>query len=111
MLELYFLFYWLPKKMTQLARERNRSAVAWSVIAIASWIGAEVGVSVTAGIVYAFGIELWGWEEPSTGAQFLIYLVALGTAIFSVTVVYRILRSKPRHEVLPAPPPPPQFSD
>ena len=111
MLELYFLFYFLPKKMTQLARERKRSAVGWSVLAIGAWIGAEVGVFTCAGIVYEVGIEFWGWEEPTTGAQVVIYLLALGTAILSVTVVYRILRAKPRHEVFPIPPPPPKFSD
>lgn len=111
MLELFFVFYWLPKRMTQLARERKRSAVAWSVIAIASWIGSEVGVFALAGIVYALGFELWGWEEPSAGAQLLIYFLALGTAILSVTIVMRILRSKPRQDAFPAPPPPPpQFS-
>ena len=111
MLELYFLFYWLPKKMTQLARERNRSAVGWSVLAIGAWIGAEVGVFAAAGILYGIGSVFWGWEEPSTGAQLGIYLLALGTAILSVTVVFRILRAKPRHNVFPAPPPPPKFSD
>src|SRR5215210_580973 len=111
MLELYFLFYWLPKKMTQLARERKRSAVGWSVLAIGAWIGAEVGVFAAAGIVYALGIEFWGWEEPSTGAQLVIYFIALGTAILSVTLVFRILRAKPRHDVFPSPPPPPEFSD
>jgi hypothetical protein len=111
MLELYFLFYFLPKKMTQLARERKRSAVGWSILAIGAWIGAEVGVFTCAGIVYGLGIELWGWEEPTAGAQVVIYLLALGTAILSVTVVIRILRAKPRHEVFPTPPPPPKFSD
>ena len=112
MLELYFLFYWLPKKMTQLARERNRSAVGWSALAIGAWIGSEVGVFAAAGILYGIGTVLWGWEEElSTGAQLLIYLLALGTAILSVTVVYRILRAKPRHDVFPSPPPPPEFSD
>ena len=111
MLELYFVFYWLPKKMTQLARERKRSAVGWSALAIGAWIGAEVGVFACAGIVYALGIELWAWEEPTAGAQFIIYLFALGTAILSVTVVFRILRAKPIHDVFPTPPPPPEFSD
>ena len=111
MLELYFLFYFLPKKITQLARERKRNAVGWSVLAIGAWIGSEVGVFAVAGIVYALGVELRGWEEPSTGVQLVIYLLALGTAILSVTVVFRILRAKPRHDVFPAPPPPPKFSD
>ena len=111
MLELYFVFYFLPKKITQLARERKRSALGWSVLAIGAWIGAEVGVFASAGIVYGLGIELWGWEEPTVAAQFVIYLCALGTAILSVTVVFRILKAKPRHDVFPTPPPPPKFSE
>lgn len=110
MLELFFVFYWLPKRMTQLARERNRSAVAWSALGIASWIGSEVGVFVAAGIVYGVGYELWGWEEPSAGAQLVIYFLALGTAILSVAIIFRILKSKPTQHAFPAPPPPPQFN-
>jgi hypothetical protein len=41
MLELYFVLYRIPKMMTQLARERHRSAVAWSLFGILAWIGAE----------------------------------------------------------------------
>lgn len=111
MLELYFIFYWLPKRMTQLARERNRSALAWSVMAIGAWIGTELAIFAGFGFIYALGMELWGWEEPSPAAQFIIYLLALGAAILSVTVVFRILRAKPRHDVFPTPPPPPKFSD
>ncbi|HKO36477.1 MAG TPA: hypothetical protein VJV21_08360 [Pyrinomonadaceae bacterium] len=85
--------------------------MGWSVLAIGSWIGAEVGVFASAGIVYALGIEFWGWEEPTAGAQVVIYLLALGTAILSVTVVYRILRAKRRRDVFPIPPPPPRFSE
>ena len=111
MLELYFLFYWLPKKMTQLARERKRSAVAWSALAIGAWIGAELAVSAGFGFMVGLGMELWGWDEPSVGVQIIVYLLALGAAILSVTLVIRILRAKPTHHVFPSPPPPPQFSD
>jgi hypothetical protein len=44
MLELAFLFYFLPKRMTRLARERHRRALAWSVAASVAWIGAEIVV-------------------------------------------------------------------
>ena len=43
-LELYFLLYRIPRLMSGLARERNRSALAWSLFGIGAWIGAEVGV-------------------------------------------------------------------
>jgi len=111
MFELYFVFYWLPKKMTQLARERNRSALAWSAMAIGAWIGTEAGIVAGFTFACALGTELWGWGEPSPAAQFGIYLLALGAAALSVTVVFRMLRAKPRHDVFPVPPPPPKFSD
>jgi L-asparagine transporter-like permease len=44
MIEIYFLIFRIPKMMTQLARERNRSALAWSLIAIGAWIGSELFV-------------------------------------------------------------------
>jgi Kef-type K+ transport system membrane component KefB len=111
MLELYFLFYRIPKMMTRLARERNRSALAWSLIGIAAWIGAEIVVGFTAGLVYVIGIELWGWPRQSSGFNFLAYLLGLAGALVSVTVVSRILTRKPREEILLQPPPPPTFRD
>ena len=111
MLELYFIFYWLPKRMTQLARERKRSALAWSALAIGAWIGAELAIYVGFGTIYALGVEFWGWEEPQPTAHLVVYLFALGAAILSVMIVFRILRAKARHDVFPTPPPPPKFSD
>ena len=107
MLELYFLFYRIPKMMTRLARERNRSAIAWSLIGIGSWIGAELVVGFTFGLFYGIGVELWGWPPRSQGLSLLVYLLALVAALVSVTMVSRILTRKPREEV--SPPPPPEF--
>jgi hypothetical protein len=110
MLELYFLIYRIPKMMSRLARERNRSAVAWSLIGIGAWIGAELVVGLGVGVLYGIGIFVFGWaEEIPAGVQFLIYLVALGAAIGSVTIVHRILQSRPRERYEPLPPPPPAF--
>src|SRR5258708_6065911 len=100
MLELYFLFYRIPKMMTRLARERNRSAVTWSLIGIAAWICAEIVVGFSAGLVYAIGVEFWDWPRQSPGFNFLAYLLGLAGALLSVTVGSRILTRKPREEVL-----------
>lgn len=112
MLELYFLLYRIPKMMTRLARERNRSAIAWSLIGIGSWIGAELVVGFTAGLIYAIGVELWGWPSQSAGFNLLVYVIALAGALVSVTIVSRILTRQPRTEsFLPPPPPPQEFRD
>ena len=109
MLELYFLFYRIPKMMTRLARERNRSAIAWSLIGIGAWLGAEIVVGISVGLVHAIGVELWGWPSRSPGLNWLAYVLALVAALVSVTIVSGILTRKPREESLLPPPPPPTF--
>ena len=108
MLELYFLFIRIPRMMSQLARERNRSAVGWSLAGITAWVGSELLVVFVYRAIYELGVNQWGWSEDEPGGLlFLIYLVALGAAITGVTLMRRILRSMPTNEQLP--PPPPQF--
>ena len=109
MLELYFVFYRIPKIMSALARERQRSAVAWSLLGIFAWIGAEIFVAFGVGMAYGIAGLMLGWEEdPSTGFTLVIYVLALASAIGSFLLVKKILSSRP----LPAfsqPPPPPVF--
>jgi hypothetical protein len=111
MIELYFVFYWVPKKMAALARERKRSVVLWALAGIFSWIGAEFFVFICAGIVYGLGQAIWGWpqEEPG-GVMALLYIAALGAAIGGFTIVRKILTSLPVvGEPAELPPPPPRF--
>lgn len=110
-LELYFLFYRVPKMMTRLARERGRSALRWSLLGIASWIGAELLVFFGAGVLYAVGEVMLGWPAViPAGFKALAYLLALGSALLTVTIVSRILMRVQKDEYLPGPPPPPEFS-
>jgi hypothetical protein len=110
MVELYFLFYRIPKMMTKLARERNRSALAWSFLAIGAWIGAELVVFLTVGIAYGTGSVLFGWQQGiPPGLNLFSYLAALAAAIGSVTLLRRILSARPAERAFPAPPPPPEF--
>ncbi|HYX27126.1 MAG TPA: hypothetical protein VE863_01065 [Pyrinomonadaceae bacterium] len=111
MLELYFLFYRIPKMMTRLAHERNRSAVVWTLIGIGAWIGAELFVGLGAGFVHGLGVALWGWSRESSGISFMTYLLALVAALLSVTVVTRILTNKQKEQEFPPPPPPPDFTE
>jgi hypothetical protein len=109
MLELYFLIYRIPKMMTRLARERNRSALAWSLIGIGAWIAAEMAVGFAVGLIHAIGILLWGWQRQSSGFSILTYVLALSAALMSVTIVSRVLTRKPREQTFRLPPPPPEF--
>jgi hypothetical protein len=110
MIELYFLIYRLPQMMSRLARERNRSAVGWSLLAIAAWVGAELAVAVVYSLIYALGETQWGWpEQPPGGILFMIYVLALVAAILGASVVRRVLSSMPANQEVKPPPPPPQF--
>jgi len=98
--------------MTRLARERNRSAIKWSLLGIAAWIGGEFFVLFAVGFLYEVGAIAFGWPERApAGLLFFAYVLALVGAILSVTMVARILRSKSLPESFPVPPPPPQFPE
>jgi hypothetical protein len=110
MIELYFLFYRIPKMMSRLARERNRSPVAWSLIGIAAWLGGEFAVALGLGMAYGVGVVVWGWpEEIPAGFRLLAYAASLGAAIGGVTLARRILSAKSSDASFPLPPPLPRF--
>ncbi|MDX6696402.1 MAG: hypothetical protein QOF02_4005 [Blastocatellia bacterium] len=107
MIELCFIIFVIPKMMRRLAREHKRSAVAWSLIGIGAWLGAEVLVAFGLGMFYGLGAALWGWpERPSPLFLLLAYAAALAAAIGSLTLTRRLLS---RRKELPSPPPPPTF--
>lgn len=110
MIELYFLIFRIPKMMSSLARERNRSPVVWSLLAIGAWLGAELCVALIVGFTYGLGVAVWGWSEEIPPVLTLVtYVVALAAALGSFALVRRILKSKSRDESYPLPPPPPTF--
>lgn len=108
MLELYFIVYRIPKMMTQLARERQRSALAWSLIGIAAWLGAELFVVVGVGLTYGIISVAQGDvpEDLPVGLRAITYILALGAAIGSFLLTKRFLSSRRPREFAPPPPPP-----
>jgi hypothetical protein len=116
MFELYFVFYRVPKMMSALAKQRGRSAVAWSLMGIAAWIGAEFVVMFGVGIIYGLGSIFLGWEaDMPAGVRLLTYILALAAAFGGFTLVRRILSAKSPHysgahdPFATPPPPPPEF--
>jgi hypothetical protein len=108
MVELYFLLIRLPKIMSRLAKERNRSAVGWSLIAILAWLGAESIVLFCYVFVLVIGEDRWGWRErPPIFLGLFAYVLALAAAVVGAEVVRQVLTSLPTHE--PPPPLPPKF--
>ena len=110
MLELYFIFYRVPKTMTRVARAQHRSALAWSLIGILTWIGAEMFVVFTFTFIYQVGVAAADWTDPEpAGLRFVTYLLGLVAALLAITGLTRWLESKGPHQYQP--PPPPTFSD
>jgi Kef-type K+ transport system membrane component KefB len=110
-LELYFIFYRVPKMMTRLARERNRSALRWSLLGMGAWIGAEFFVAIAFALIYEIGAAVLDWPRPEpVGLRVLSYFLALVAALGSTTIVSRVLMSKSKEQSFPVPPPPPKFS-
>ena len=95
MLELAFLFYFLPKRMTRLARERHRSALAWSVAASGAWIGAEIVVGSAIMATALITAELWGWPQDPESLTAVAYLPGLLAGLVAAEVVKRYLSSRP----------------
>jgi peptidoglycan/LPS O-acetylase OafA/YrhL len=109
MLELYFIFFRIPKIMSALARERQRSAVAWSILGIVAWLSAEIAVGVGVAIIYVIVTLVQGGkieEDLPAGITLLSYVLALGSAIGSFLIVKKILSSRPLPSYDPPPPPP-----
>jgi len=46
MLELIFFFIVIPRRMSRLARERNRSALMWTLATMGVWLVTEFVVSL-----------------------------------------------------------------
>ena len=110
MLELYFVFYRIPKAMSRLARERNRSALKWSLLGIAAWVGAELAVAVGLGLFYGAGTVFWGWPEKEPAfVTPLFYVAALAAAIGGYALARRVLSNLPSQTGFSEPPPPPSF--
>ena len=95
MLELAFLFYFLPRRMTRLARERHRSALAWSVAASAAWIGAEIVVASGIMLTAFLTAQLWGWPKDAESLTVVAYLPALLAGLVAAEVVRHYLLSRP----------------
>jgi hypothetical protein len=110
MIELYFILYRLPRMMTRLVRERNRSALAWSLAAISAWIGTELFVAMALNTLYYTGVLLLDLPlQRSPLFSIAVYGVSLVSAIVAVSLVRRALYQRTETRYIPLPPPPPRF--
>lgn len=95
MLELIFLFIVIPKRMTRLARERNRSALKWTLATIGVWLAVEIVVGVVLILAVFLSTYLLGTPEDPEQISSLMYIPALIAALVSAEFMIRRLRAKP----------------
>ena len=108
MIELYFLLYRVPKMMSDAARKRNRSVLAWSLLGDVVWLVAQFGVALAFGLVYALFAVLLNLPPIAmpVGFRALAYVLSLAGAILSVRLLRNYIL---REHSYPLPPPPPAF--
>jgi hypothetical protein len=95
MLELIFLLIVIPRRMSRLARERNRSALKWSLAAIGVWLGVEVVVTVLVVLLIFLSSFTLGVPEDPEGVSAAAYIPALIAALLSAEYMIRRLRARP----------------
>jgi choline-glycine betaine transporter len=92
MLELIFLLIVIPKRMTRLARERNRK---WALATILVWLVVETVVGVVLILMVFLSSHFLGTPEDPEPVSTLAYIPALIAALISAEVMIRRLRAKP----------------
>ena len=95
MLELIFLFIVIPRRMSRLARERNRSALKWSLATMGVWVGVEFVVSFLLVILIFFSSAAFGVPENPETVSELAYIPALISALVGAEFMIRRLRALP----------------
>ena len=111
MIELILLFYIIPKRIYPLAKEQGKSGLGWTVIAALAFMGGEMFIAFTAGLIYAIASVAMGWEiEMSGGVRLLLYIPSVICGFICFGLVEKYLRRQVTVEIHPLPPAPPTFT-
>ena len=106
MLELYFLFYRIPKMMTRLAREQNRSAIAWAFLGFGPRFPPELFLGFRGGVFLGKGAPCGGGAGLRAATSSFTFWPSLrpwkGPFFFAF-----FFREPPGRMAFPPPPPPP----
>jgi hypothetical protein len=94
MIEVYFLLVMIPMRMTRLARERGKSALAWSLAASGAWFGTELALVVLA-------VSNLDRLADVTEAGFAVFLVYVGPLLAGMFAFGRVQKRLEAYPVLP----------
>lgn len=99
MLEIYVLFFYIPRKVRSLAKPRGQSVMAWSLMAIGAWIVAEIAVLFMILLMMTLFRDL----EESGLFMFATWVISFLAAAGAVSLVFRRLRQMPLPQAGEAP--------
>ena len=96
------------------ANETGRNGLLWAALGAGVFIGAQLIVSVGAGILLGLGVAFLGWSETifdDTMYVGPVTVVAIAASILATWLLLRYLSTPIDQgpEGSPAPPPPPSF--
>lgn len=91
MLEIYVLFFYIPRKIRSLAKPRGQSVAAWSLIAMGAWITAEIITLFLILLLMTLSRDL----ADSGLFMFSTWVISFLAAAGAVNLVFRRLRRMP----------------
>lgn len=91
MLEIYVLFFYIPRTVRVMAKPRGQSVAAWSLMAMGAWITAEI---ITLFIILLL-MSLFRELGDSGLFMFATWLISFLAAAGAVSLVFRRLRRMP----------------
>lgn len=95
---------WLAYKK---AKDTNRNAILWAIIAAVTFIGTQLLFQFGFGILLGLGIEFQGWSPEIVETYSLpITIIAVIFSFISTWLVLRYLDKMPEEETFITPPPP-----
>ncbi len=98
---------WLAYKK---AKDTNRNAILWAVIAAVTFIATQLLVQLGFGMLLGIFIELRGWSPEIVETYSIpITIIAVIISFISTWLVLRYIDKMPEEEMYVSPPPPPKF--
>ena len=89
--DLAFILIVIPWRMIPLARSRGRSAVGWTLGAIAAWVATSVLVAIAYAFVQSFGAFSLSWSADTMRTGMYI---ARGVGLVCSFVVFSLLQRR-----------------
>ena len=94
------------------AKENGRNGLLWAAVGAGVFIGAQLVVSLGAGVLAGFGIAILGWPESLYEEAIFVgpvTVIGIGASILASWILLRYLGKPIDQEPADLPPPPPTF--